>query len=130
MKPLISIIIPAYNIAGLLQGMVSDLLAQPFRFFEILIVLREDDPDTARAAEEMSHTDDRIRVIYRNSPGVSAGRNAGIEAARGELLVFPDGDDRVTRGYLGTLLGTIADSKKQLMSKGFPRIQAQLGIVG
>ena len=87
MKPLISIIIPAYNIAGLLQGMVSDLLAQPFRFFEILIVLREDDPDTARAAEEMSHTDDRIRVIYRNSPGVSAGRNAGIEAARGELLV-------------------------------------------
>ena len=130
MKPLISIIIPAYNIAGLLQGMVSDLLAQPFRFFEILIVLREDDPDTARAAEELSHTDDRIRVIYRNSPGVSAGRNAGIEAARGELLVFPDGDDRVTKGYLGTLLGTIADSKKQLMSKGFPRVQAQLGIVG
>ncbi|MDD6551758.1 MAG: glycosyltransferase [Lachnospiraceae bacterium] len=130
MKPLISIIIPAYHIAGLLQGMVSDLLAQPFRFFEILIVLREDDPDTAMAAEELSHTDDRIRVIYRNSPGVSAGRNAGIEAARGELLVFPDGDDRVTKGYLGTLLGTIADSKKQLMSKGFPRIQAQLGIVG
>ena len=45
MKPLISIIIPAYHIAGLLPGMVKDLLGQPFKFFEILIVIRADDPE-------------------------------------------------------------------------------------
>lgn len=130
MKPLISIIIPAYHIAGLLPGMVNDLLGQPFKFFEILIIIRADDPDTAAAAEELSRSDDRVRVICRKEPGVSAARNAGIEAALGEFLVFPDGDDRVTKGYLGTLLGTIADSKKQVCSKGFPRIQAQLGFIG
>lgn len=98
MKPLISIIIPAYHIAGLLPGMVKDLLGQPFKFFEILIVIRADDPDTAVVAEELSKSDDRVRVICRKEPGVSAGRNAGIEAAQGEYLVFPDGDDRVTKG--------------------------------
>lgn len=130
MKPLISIIIPAYHIAGLLPGMVKDLLGQPFKFFEILIVIRADDPDTAVVAEELSKSDDRVRVICRKEPGVSAGRNAGIEAAQGEYLVFPDGDDRVTKGYLGTLLGTIADSKKKPLSKGFPRISSQLGLIG
>lgn len=130
MKPLISIIIPAYHIAGLLPGMVKDLLGQPFKFFEILIVIRADDPDTAAVAEELSKSDDRVRVICRKEPGVSSGRNAGIEAAQGEYIVFPDGDDRVTRGYLGTLIGTIADSKKKLLSKGFPRISAQMGLIG
>ena len=130
MKPLISIIIPAYDIADELPGMVNDLLGQPFKFFEIIIVLRRDDPSTIETAEKMAATDQRIRIVYRDDPGVSAGRNAGIEAAEGEYLVFPDGDDRITKGYLGTLLGTIADPRKPVMSKGFPRISAQLGIVG
>ncbi|MQN01893.1 MAG: glycosyltransferase [Lachnospiraceae bacterium] len=130
MKPTISVIIPAYNIAGLLPGMVKDILGQPFKYFEIIIVLRKDDPDTAAAADELAKLDDRIRVIYRQSPGVSAARNAGIEAARGEYLVFPDGDDRVERGYIGTLFASIADSKKQKLVKDFKRIPVQLGIVG
>ncbi|MGN0242326.1 MAG: glycosyltransferase family 2 protein [Candidatus Weimeria sp.] len=130
MKPIISIIIPAYHIAGLLPGMVGDLLGQPFKFFEILIVIRADDPDTAAVAEDLSKNDDRVRVICRKEPGVSAGRNAGIEAACGEYLVFPDGDDRVTKGYLGTLFGAIADPRKKILSKGFPRISSQLGLTG
>ena len=98
MKPLISIIIPAYDIADELPGMVNDLLGQPFKFFEIIIVLRRDDPSTIETAEKMAATDQRIRIVYRDDPGVSAGRNAGIEAAEGEYLVFPDGDDRITKG--------------------------------
>ena len=130
MKPLISVIIPAFGIAEELPGIVGDLLGQPFQFFEILIVLEDGDDDTISLARDLAQSDKRIKTLMRSGKGVSAARNAGIEAASGEYIVFSDGDDRVSRGYLGTLIATIATPSKEVKSKGFARIPVELGISG
>lgn len=130
MSPVISVIVPAYKVPDRISGIIKDLVAQPFKMFEIIIVLRHDDPETEEKARELAETDARIKVIFQKNNGVSAARNAGIDAAEGQFLVFADADDRVTRGYLGTLLGSVADSRKAAMSKGFPRISAQMAMTG
>ena len=90
MAPLVSVIIPTYNRAALVQQAVASVKAQTYRDFEIVVV---DDGGTDGAYEVLS-ADRELRVLHHPSRrGVSAARNTGITAARGEWLAFLDSDD-------------------------------------
>ena len=89
--PRVSVIIPTYNRAAAVQEAVASVLAQTCRDFELLVV---DDGSTDGTAAALARCGGEIRVL--RSPrrqGVSAARNAGIAAARGEWLAFLDSDD-------------------------------------
>ncbi len=89
--PLVSICIPTYNRAALVQEAVASVLAQTWREFELIVV---DDGSTDDTTEALAAYASRIRLIRRESRGgVSAARNTGIAAARGEWLAFLDSDD-------------------------------------
>jgi glycosyltransferase involved in cell wall biosynthesis len=91
MSPPVSIIIPTYNRAALVQEAVASVLAQTWREFELLVV---DDGSTDPTSEALAPYASRIRLLRRESRGgVSAARNTGIAAARGEWLAFLDSDD-------------------------------------
>jgi glycosyltransferase involved in cell wall biosynthesis len=90
MAPLVSVIIPTYNRAGLVRQAVASVAAQTFRDFEIVVV---DDGGTAGTCEVLS-AGQELRVLrHPHRRGVSAARNTGIAAARGEWLAFLDSDD-------------------------------------
>jgi len=90
MVPLVSVIIPTYNRAGLVRQAVASVKAQTYRDFEIVVV---DDGGTDGTFEALS-AGGRIRVRrHAHRRGVSAARNTGINAARGEWLAFLDSDD-------------------------------------
>ena len=97
--PLVSIIIPAYNIAPFISETLTTVFAQTFNDFEVVIV-NDGSPDTEEF--ELALQPYRARVIYlkQENRGAGAARNAGLRAARGELIAFLDGDDLWSPTYL------------------------------
>ncbi len=101
---MISVIVPIYNAEATLVACVKSVLDQDCRDFELLLI---DDGSTDRSGticEELAVKDARIRVIHQANAGVSAARNAGIDASAGEYLCFVDADDAVGPTYLSYLL--------------------------
>lgn len=90
--PKVSVIIPAYNIAGFVSETLDSVLAQAFRDFEIVLI-NDGSPDTVEFEKALAPYMDEIIYLKQENTGAGAARNAAIEHARGELLAFLDGDD-------------------------------------
>jgi len=89
--PRVSVIIPTFNRAAWVAEAVASVVAQSFRDFELIVV---DDGSTDTTLEALVRWEDKIQVLRRaRRRGVSAARNLGVAAARGEWLAFLDSDD-------------------------------------
>lgn len=103
MEPLISVIIPVYNIENYLHDCVQSLLSQTYRNLELLLI---DDGSTDASGclcDKWQQTDRRIRVIHKPNGGVADSRNTGLDAIQGEYYCFVDGDDTVQTDYIETM---------------------------
>jgi len=89
--PLVSVIIPTYNRAAWIKEAAASVLAQTFRDYELLVV---DDGSTDATLEALISLDGHLKVLrLKHRRGVSAARNLGAAAARGDWLAFLDSDD-------------------------------------
>lgn len=88
--PVVSVVIPTHNYAGFVTQAVDSVLAQTYPSVEVIVV---DDGSTDDTRERLAGYGDRVRYIYQTNSGPSAARNAGIRAAKGELIAFLDADD-------------------------------------
>jgi glycosyltransferase involved in cell wall biosynthesis len=88
--PLVSVIIPTYNRGWILAEAIESVLVQGFGDYELIVV---DDGSTDRTGEMLRSYGDRLRTLRQANRGVSAARNAGTAAARGEWIAFLDSDD-------------------------------------
>ena len=94
-EPLISVIIPIYNVEPYLRRCLDSVVGQTYRNLEIICV-DDGSPDGCGViCEEYAAKDDRIRVIHKENGGLSSARNAGIDIARGKYISFIDSDDSV-----------------------------------
>lgn len=100
---MISIVVPAYNAACVIERCIDSILRQTYSDFELLIVDDGSTDKTAEIVEAKAAQDTRIRLIRQKNAGVGFARNAGIMAALGELLCFVDSDDTVSTNYLEIL---------------------------
>jgi len=97
--PLVSVIVPAYNVADFIGDALNSVLAQTFTDYEI-IVINDGSPDTEALEKVLAPYLSRIVYLKQENRGVSAARNTGIKAARGSLIAFLDGDDTWLPHYL------------------------------
>lgn len=102
--PLISIIIPAYNIENYIAKCLDSLLNQTYRNLEIIVVDDGSSDNTGKVIDDYSSKYDNIKVIHKKNAGVSAARNSGIEVASGDYIGFVDGDDTVDEEMFGVLI--------------------------
>lgn len=94
-KPLLSIIVPVYDVERYLPKCMDSILAQTFTDFELILV-DDGSPDNCPAlCDAAAARDARIRVIHQKNRGLSAARNAGLDAARGAWIGFVDSDDYI-----------------------------------
>ena len=94
-NPLLSIIVPVYNIREYLPRCVESLRNQTYRDLEILLVDDGSTDGTAELCDRLAAEDERIRVFHKENGGSSSARNLGIARAKGEYLGFVDSDDYV-----------------------------------
>ncbi len=91
--PTVSIIIPVYKVERYLDACVESVRGQTFADWEMLLV-DDGSPDRCpQMCDAWAAKDPRIRVIHRENGGLSAARNSGIDAAKGDFLLFVDSDD-------------------------------------
>ncbi len=89
--PLVSVIIPVYNVKETLREALTSVLTQTYASLEIIIV---DDGSTDNSLAVIENIDDpRIQIHHQENRGLAAARNAGIHQAQGEFIAFLDSDD-------------------------------------
>lgn len=114
MTPKISIIVPVYNAEAYLNQCVDSILQQGFDDFELLLV-DDGSPDNSPAiCDEYAEKDNRVKVLHKPNGGVSSARNAALDIAVGEFVVFIDSDDYVDKNYLSGML----DAEKRNRAEG------------
>ncbi|MDO5463148.1 MAG: glycosyltransferase family 2 protein [bacterium] len=90
-----SIIIPVYNVAPYLRECLESVLAQSFTDWECICIDDGSTDDSGEILDAYAEKDARFRVFHQANAGVSATRNAGLQAAQGEWVWFVDGDDLI-----------------------------------
>lgn len=111
MQDLISVVVPVYNCAPYLDACLQSLQSQTWQNWEAVLVDDGSADGSGPLCDAWAQKDPRIRVLHQKNAGVSAARNAGIEAVRGEYLAFVDADDRIEPEFLQTLRQTIGNTQ-------------------
>lgn len=92
-KIVISVIIPVYNVEKYLRQCVDSVLKQTYKLIEVILVDDGATDSSSEICDEYSLKDRRIKVIHKKNGGASSARNEGIKEAKGDFIVFLDGDD-------------------------------------
>nr|WP_325298490.1 glycosyltransferase family 2 protein [uncultured Oscillibacter sp.] len=100
---MISVIMLTYNRERLVSRAIESILNQTYRDFEFLIVDNGSTDKSGKIADTYAKQDARIRVIHRERGNIGAGRNTGLDAARGAYITFLDDDDWVEPDFLAFL---------------------------
>ena len=101
---MISIIVPVYDGAECLPKCVGSILAQTETDLELLLVDDGSTDGSGVLCDTLETTDPRVRVIHQANAGVSAARNAGLDAAKGDWIGFVDADDWIDPQSYATAL--------------------------
>jgi len=108
-KPLISIIVPVYNIMDCLEKCVDSCIGQTYKNIEILLVDDGSTDGTGELCDELAKKDNRIRVFHKKNGGSSSARNLGISQAKGEYLGFVDSDDFISPAMYEELINAVTE---------------------
>lgn len=112
--PLISIIVPIYNVEQYLEQCIDSIVSQTseLRYVEVILVDDYSSDGSGKIAEKYGKMYDCVKIIHHQSnQGLSIARNSGVIAANGEWLWFVDSDDWIDKGSLNTLFELIDDNK-------------------
>lgn len=107
MEPLISIIVPIYNVSKYLDRCMDTILNQTYKNLEIIMVDDESPDDCGKKCDEYAKKDERIVVIHKENAGLGMARNSGLEVAKGKYVGFIDSDDYVSIDMFQKLYKTL-----------------------
>jgi glycosyltransferase involved in cell wall biosynthesis len=112
--PLISVIVPVYNVEKYVSKCLDSILQQSYHVLEIILV---DDGSTDRSGEicaAYARQDARIRLIRKQNGGLGNARRAAMEVYSGEYVAFVDSDDWIEPNMLESLLTALRENQTQL----------------
>jgi len=108
--PLLSVVVPIYNVGTYLAPCLESLSAGTLRDLEIICVDDGSTDGSGEVADEFASSDSRIRVLHVQNGGLGRARNIGADAATGRYLAFVDSDDRVPPRAYEQLCGSLEAS--------------------
>lgn len=101
----ISVVVPVYNMECYLPRCMETLLSQKSSDFEIILVDDGSKDSSAKMCDEYAkRNSDLIKVIHKSNGGLSSARNAGLDASKGQFVIFPDPDDWIEPEYISLLI--------------------------
>lgn len=102
-EPVISVIVPIYNVVDYVDACVASIVNQTYPNLDIILVNDGSTDGSQNKCDEWKKKDKRIKVIHQINQGLSVARNKGTEICSGEYISFVDGDDEVDSEYIETL---------------------------
>lgn len=118
-QPLVSIIIPFFNLEGYVSCCLDSVLRQSYKNVEVICVDDGSKDGTLKVLQGYASKDSRVRVYHQQNAGQAAARNKGIALAIGELVTFVDGDDYIAPNYIEALVEGACGSENTLAIVGF-----------
>lgn len=107
MTPLVSIIVPIYDVEEYLDECVQSVLCQSYSNFELILVDDGSTDGCGMLCDAYASLDTRIAVIHKENGGLSDARNTGLDRCHGDYVTFLDGDDYLDEDYLAQLLSCL-----------------------
>lgn len=112
--PLISIIIPAYNVGKYIKKCITSAVQQTYSNIEVIVINDGSNDNTPETIDEIAKKDNRIKVIHKQNSGVSDTRNVGIKESKGDYLIFIDGDDYISCNYVDYMYSMIESTDAEM----------------
>jgi glycosyltransferase involved in cell wall biosynthesis len=113
---LVSVVIPAYNRANVIEEAIRSVQSQTYQDYEILVVDDGSSDSTPRILKRLTQEDARIKYLqHPTNLGAQAARNTGIRASKGRWIAFLDSDDRWLPQSLKARLGLALQSRKEVI---------------
>lgn len=103
MNPLISIIVPTYNVEKYIRTCIESILAQTYRNIEVIIVNDGSTDQSLAVISDLICSHHNVKVINQKNQGVSVARNTGIDVATGKYITFVDPDDKIMPDFVSSL---------------------------
>ena len=110
----ISVIVPIYRVEAFLPACIDSILKQTFRNIEVILVDDGSDDGCPAICDAAAEKDVRVQVIHQENQGLSAARNTGIDAAKGEYIAFVDSDDTIEPTMLESMLERIRQDGSEM----------------
>lgn len=105
--PLISVIVPVYNVEQWLERCIESICCQSYRNLQIILVDDGSTDNSGKICDKIALSDSRVLVIHKKNGGLSDARNVGMSQATGEYISFVDSDDWLESLFYENLLSTI-----------------------
>jgi len=103
-NPLVSIIVPVYNVKEHLRQCIDSILNQSYKNIEIILVDDGTPDESSIICEEYLQKYDQIVIVHKDNDGAGPARNAGMDIVRGEYFTFMDSDDYIHKDYILLML--------------------------
>lgn len=113
-EPLVSVIIPVYNVKEYLQRCVDSVLSQTYSTLEIWLVDDGSTDGSGEICDGYASKDPRIKVIHKSNGGVSEARNQALDRISGSFVTFVDSDDYVRDDMAASLYSLIESSRADM----------------
>ncbi len=118
-NPKISVIVPVYKVEKYLDKCIESIVNQTYQNLEILLVDDGSPDNCPQMCDKWAQRDSRIRVIHQKNGGVSASRNAGLDAATGDYIGFVDSDDWIDSDMYELLVSNLIHNNCDVSRCGF-----------
>lgn len=120
-NPLVSIIIPIYNVENYLEQCIISVVHQTYKNLEIILV-NDGSPDNSfEICKQWKRKDSRIKLINKDNGGLSDARNCGLRVASGELVLFVDSDDWISINMVENMVNKMIQNDVDLVVCDFIR---------
>lgn len=119
MKPLVSIIIPVYQVEKYLDKCVTSVVNQTYTNLEIILVDDGSPDNCPTICDQWKERDSRIKVIHQVNGGLSVARNEGMKITTGEFVGFVDSDDWIELNMVEVLLTALQETDADIASCSF-----------
>ncbi len=126
----ISVIVPVYNVEKYLKKCIESILKQTYKNLDIILVDDGSTDESGKICKQYEAKDNRIRVISQNNMGLSAARNTGIDASKGDYIAFVDSDDWIEYDMYEILINSIINYNADIAISSTRNIDESNNILG
>lgn len=125
--PLLSVIVPVYNVEKYILKCLQSLDSQTYDHFEVILVNDGSKDGSERIIHEFIKNKNKFHLFSKENGGVSSARNYGLKVARGEWITFIDSDDLVTPEYLSCMVDGLMQEPADFCMSGFDKFYEATG---